>query len=193
MTADYFEVWLPDMVRRADAALLVADLADDGLLEAAGGGDPAVRDGESLPGVRGARRSAEEVRTFRRTAIIANKMDLPGAADRLEVLREFFASKYEIWPVSGTMGTGPEALPARLFHFLRLIRVYTKEPGKKADLEAPYTLPVGSTVIQLATSVHREFEHTLKSARIWGVGKYEGIYVQRDHVLQDKDVVELHQ
>ena len=91
------------------------------------------------------------------------------------------------------MGDGLEALPARLFNFLRLIRVYTKEPGKKADLDSPYTLPVGSTVLQLAVSVHREFEQTLKSARIWGSGKYEGIYVKRDHVLQDKDVVELHE
>jgi hypothetical protein len=41
--------------------------------------------------------------------------------------------------------------------------------------------------------VHREFEQTLKSARIWGSGKYEGIFVKRDHLLQDKDVVELHE
>ena len=120
-------------------------------------------------------------------------MDLPGAADRLDALREFYSGRFEIWPVSGAMGDGLDALPARLFDFLRLIRVYTKEPGKKADLDSPYTLPVGSTVIQLAIGVHREFEQTLKSARIWGSGKYEGIYVKRDHLLQDKDVVELHE
>ena len=56
----------------------------------------------------------------------------------------------------------------------------------------PFTLPTGSTVIDLALRVHRQFEQTLKSARVWGSGKYEGIYVKRDHVLQDKDVVELH-
>ncbi len=34
VTEDYFEAWLPDLVRRADAALLVADLGDEGLLDA---------------------------------------------------------------------------------------------------------------------------------------------------------------
>ena len=47
--------------------------------------------------------------------------------------------------------------------------------------------------LQLAVSIHREFETTLKSARLWGSGKYEGIQVKRDHVLQDKDIVELHE
>ena len=206
VTEDYFEVWLPDLVRRADAVLLVADLGDDGLLDAL---EVVIRRLETVkvclvpespadsspPAVVAELRRAgpDPLRTFRRTAIVANKLDLPGAADRLDVLREFYAGRFEIWPVSGTMGDGIAALPARLFGFLRLIRVYTKEPGKKADLESPYTLPVGSSVLQLAIGVHREFEQSLKSARIWGSGKYEGIYVKRDHVLQDKDVVELHE
>jgi len=192
VTEDYFEVWLPDLVRRADAALLVADLGDDGLLDAL---EVVIRRLETVKVclVSDAPADADPLRTFRRTAIVANKMDLPGATDRLDVLREFYSGRFEIWPVSGTMGDGLPALPARLFNFLRLIRVYTKEPGKKADLDSPYTLPVGSTVLQLAIGVHREFEQTLKSARIWGSGKYEGIYVKRDHLLQDKDVVELHE
>ncbi|MGD1001790.1 MAG: GTPase [Candidatus Brocadiia bacterium] len=193
VTEDYFEVWLPDLVRRADAALLVADLGDEGLLDAL---EVVIRRLEAVKVCIVGEAPAgadEDLRTFRRTAIVANKMDLPGATDRLEVLREFYSGRFEIWPVSGAMGEGLQALPARLFDFLRLIRVYTKEPGKKADLAAPYTLPAGSTVLQLAISVHREFEQTLKSARIWGSGKYEGIYVKRDHLLQDKDVVELHE
>ena len=193
VTEDYFEVWLSDLVRRADAALLVADLGDEGLLDAL---EVVIRRLEAVKVClvpEAPAGGAEELCTFRRTAIVANKMDLPGAADRLDALREFYAGRFEIWPVSGAMGEGLPALPARLFNFLRLIRVYTKEPGKKADLDSPFTLPVGSTVLQLAISVHREFEQTLKSARIWGSGKYEGIYVKRDHVLQDKDVVELHE
>jgi ribosome-interacting GTPase 1 len=44
----------------------------------------------------------------------------------------------------------------------------------------------------MALLVHRDFELGLKSARIWGTGVYDGQSVGRDHVLQDKDVVELH-
>ncbi len=32
----------------------------------------------------------------------------------------------------------------------------------------------------------------MKFARIWGKGKYVGQMVQRDYVLQDGDVIELH-
>jgi hypothetical protein len=32
----------------------------------------------------------------------------------------------------------------------------------------------------------------LKSARIWGSGLHDGQTVGREHVLHDKDVVELH-
>jgi len=32
----------------------------------------------------------------------------------------------------------------------------------------------------------------VKSARVWGSGAFDGQTVGRDHVLRDKDVVELH-
>ncbi len=191
ITPDFYEPWMTDIVRRADAALLVADLGDDGLLDAI---EVILKRLETVKVnlVADIPPDADiHLHTWRRAAILANKLDLPDAGDRLEILREYYGGRFEIWPVSAGMGTGLDALPARLFHFLRLIRVYTKEPGKKADLERPYTLPAGSAVLDLAVRVHRDFERLLKSARIWGSGKYDGIHVKRDHVLQDKDVVEL--
>jgi ribosome-interacting GTPase 1 len=59
-------------------------------------------------------------------------------------------------------------------------------------MTAPFTCPVGSTVVQMAALVHRDFEENLKSARIWGTGVHDGQAVGREHVLHDKDVVELH-
>ena len=44
----------------------------------------------------------------------------------------------------------------------------------------------------MAALVHRDFADKLKSARIWGTGVFDGQTVGRDHVLHDKDVVELH-
>ena len=67
-----------------------------------------------------------------------------------------------------------------------------KPPGKPADMTEPFTLPVGSTVMDLATTVHRQLAEKLKSARIWGTGVYDGQNVQRNHVLNDKDIIELH-
>jgi ribosome-interacting GTPase 1 len=83
-------------------------------------------------------------------------------------------------------------LPMMLFKQLKIIRVHAKPPGKKPDMTEPFTIPTGSTVMDLARVIHRELAEKLKTARIWGTGVYEGQSVQRHHVLQDKDIVELH-
>ena len=72
------------------------------------------------------------------------------------------------------------------------MRIYTKQPGKPADMASPFTFPIGSTVSELAGRVHKDFEEGLKSARVWGTGVFDGQTVGRDHVLHEKDVVELH-
>lgn len=192
ITEEYFETWMPDTVRRADAAALVADLGDDNLLDAL---ETIIKRFETIKVclVREAPADPDPLRTFRRALIVANKLDLPGAEDRLGILKEYYGERFDILPVSAETGAGLKELPEQLFRFLRLIRVYTKEPGKKADMAQPYTMPVGSTVVELAGHIHRDLADSLKSARVWGSGKYDGIFVKRDHVLQDKDVVELHQ
>ena len=72
------------------------------------------------------------------------------------------------------------------------IRVCKKQPSKPADMTSPFTCPIVSSVSVLAGCVHNDFEEKLKSARIWGSGQFDGQTVGRDHVLKDRDVVELH-
>jgi ribosome-interacting GTPase 1 len=76
--------------------------------------------------------------------------------------------------------------------FLQIIRVYSKAPGKKADFDAPFTLKRGSSVLDMAKSVHLDFARKLKYARIWSKTKYQGQMVNRDHILEDEDIIELH-
>jgi ribosome-interacting GTPase 1 len=192
ITADYLEGYLSSMVRAADAALLMVDLGDDdapfaaeAVLDRLGhtktvlcGQPPAEPDDLSVAHVK--------------TLLVANKIDLPGAADRLEIVREMFGERFPVHVISAEVGTGLEDLRTAVYRFLNVIRVYTKKPGKPADLESPYTCPAGSTLLELATRVHRDFAEKLKSARIWGTGVHDGQTVTRDHVLHDKDVVELH-
>jgi ribosome-interacting GTPase 1 len=59
-------------------------------------------------------------------------------------------------------------------------------------MTSPFTCPVGSTLVEMAACVHRDFVDQLKSARIWGSGVHDGQSVGREHVLHDRDVVELH-
>jgi len=85
-----------------------------------------------------------------------------------------------------------------VWDLLGVIRIYSKPPHQKPDLHAPYIVPRGSTVIQLAEHVHKDFVANLKSARVWGAdggsgsARFPGQPVERDHVLHDRDVVELH-
>jgi hypothetical protein len=75
---------------------------------------------------------------------------------------------------------------------LDIIRIYTQAPGEKADLTKPTTVKRGSTVADVAESIHKDFAAKLKQARIWGSGKFDGQLVRKDYVLQDGDTVELH-
>ena len=50
-----------------------------------------------------------------------------------------------------------EELRTAIYRFLNVIRVYTKEPGKHADKTAPFTCPVGSTLLEFAAVVHQAY------------------------------------
>lgn len=192
VTGDFLEGYVSSMTRSASAAVLLVDLGDDdgpfaaetvierlaGVKTVLAGDEPEISDD---PGV-------VEVRTL----LVANKLDLPDADARLDIAREMFGSRFPMHAVSLERGDGVEELRTALFRFLHVIRVYTKQPGKPADLTAPFTVPAGSTVLELAGHVHRDFIDKLKTARIWGTGVHDGQNVGKDHVLHDKDVVELH-
>jgi ribosome-interacting GTPase 1 len=192
ITPDFLEGYLSSMVRSADAALLLVDLGDDdGPFAAEAVLDRLAQTKTVLVGQPPAENADPAVQHVK-TLLVANKIDLAGAADRLEVVRELFGPRFPIHVISAEHGTGLEELRTATYRFLNVIRVYTKQPGKPPDLTSPFTCPVGSTLVEMAALVHRDFAEGLKSARIWGTGVYDGQSVKRDHVLHDKDVVELH-
>ncbi len=189
---EFFESWVPSLIRSADAALLVVDLASDDVADAA----LAVLDRLSevhteLVGELPYDVEDERVRHLK-TVMVANKLDAEGAADRLAILRDWLGPRFPIVAASARTGEGLETLRQAAYDLLGVLRVYTKVPGKPADRTRPFTLPIGSTVLDLAREIHRDFEHSLKSARIWGTGVFDGQPVKRDHELHDADVVELH-
>ena len=75
---------------------------------------------------------------------------------------------------------------------LDLIKVYTKQPGKKRDYP-PVALKKGSKLKDIASEVHKDFIKKFKFARVWGSSvKHQGVRAGLDHVLNDEDTVELH-
>lgn len=128
----------------------------------------------------------------RPTILVLTHADDEAAAVREELLSEVIEGDWPTVRVSTTTGDGLDELRELVFDRLGLVRVYTKQPGKKAERDDPFLLEVGATVLDLAEAVHREIAEKLTFARIWGEGAFDGQHVQRDHVLADGDLVELH-
>ena len=192
ITADFMEGYLSSMVRSADAALLMVDLADDDAPFTAQATLDRLAQAKTVLTGRNPDEIEDLTIEYVRTILVANKSDADGAADRLDIVREMFGERFPILVIGAEHGSGLEELRTAVYQFLNVIRVYTKKPGKPADMTSPFTVPEGSTLLELATHVHRDFEEKLKSARVWGTGVFDGQSVTRDHVLHDKDVVELH-
>jgi hypothetical protein len=197
----FYEPWMGGIVRHSDLSLLVVDLGSDELLEEVEDVRRVLEESKiRLEGRVAAEPQSEDLQELpHRALIVGNKLDLPNARDNLSILREFFEGRYEIQAVSAATGEGLGVLGPILFARLDVIRIYTKVPGKKADLSsAPFVLKRGSTVLDAARAVHRDFAHSLKFARAWSSEKssrsvkFDGQMVERTHPLEDGDILELH-
>ena len=60
------------------------------------------------------------------------------------------------------------------------------------DLVDPVILPTGSTVMDAAYHLHKDFAERLSFARLWSGEEIVGLRVERSHVLKDEDVLEFH-
>ncbi|MBP7864807.1 MAG: 50S ribosome-binding GTPase [Acidobacteria bacterium] len=189
VSREFMENWVPAVIRTGDLALLVADPSSPGVLEEIEEVETILRehkvwlsrcDGE-LP------RGGIVVRAL----LVVNKIDLAGP-ESAQVVGEFFGDRYPVLAVSAEGGDGVGELRAAIVRELNIVRVYTKIPGKPFVKEKPYALRRGSDLMDLCAMVHKDFSEKLSFARIWGTHKYEGQRVNRDYVLEDGDVVELH-
>ncbi len=188
---EYMEPWVPGLVRPADLALLVVDLTSPSLLE----------DVEKVIGILERSKVAlvspgsppppvgwANVGTL----LLGNKADAPMAGGALEILRAYSGSRFPIHAVSAEAGMGLEPLRRMIYDGLGIVRVYSKPPGKEPSMQSPVVLPRGSTIVEMAEAIHKDFARQLKYARVWGGTKFDGQRVQRDYVVQEGDVIELH-
>jgi hypothetical protein len=187
--AQHLEPWLPNIIRGADAALLLADPTSPELPEDV----EVVRERLAqlrIPLVSELPEDSDPRDNPLPTMMVVTKQDRSREQD-IAVLRELYEPTFEVIPISATTHYGLEALKVALWRRLQLVRVYAKPPGKPADRSDPFVLPHGSTVVDLAERVHREIATTMQFARVWG-GRLEGQRVAREFELRDRDIVELH-
>ena len=129
---------------------------------------------------------------YRPTLVIANKADLSSDPTVVESVWAS-AAPLEVMVVSAeNPGELRETLGAKLFDLLGIVRVYTKQPGKKAAV-APIVGRRGMTVGDLAKTIHSDFYERFKYARVTGPSaKFESGRKGIDHALMDGDVVQFH-
>jgi ribosome-interacting GTPase 1 len=194
VTAEHIESWHLDMIRAADAALLLVDASSDDILEEFDGPRRKLRGSRVYLVPEEPEEPEDPIGRYVRTLLLATKCEGPGAAERVAMLEELAdLGGLEPLRVSAVDESTLSGLPKRLFEFLRIVRVYTRAPGKKErDSGPPFTMPVGSTVAELAEEIHREILDNIKFVRIWGEDVYDGQAVGLDHVLHDGDTVEIH-
>ena len=189
ITPDGMPPGMTGAVRSANGLVVCADLSAPDLLEQVDGCLGVLASKGLVPEGR----EPPEGCSVKRMIFVATKIDLPGAADNFAALKELRPDLVPILATSVETLQGLGELPRLCFRTLNVVRVYSKEPGKPADKKAPFVLPKGSTVLNLAEAIHRDIAANLKRARIWGDNVYDGQPVQRDHVLSDRDVIELHE
>jgi ribosome-interacting GTPase 1 len=187
----YTEPWIFNVVRLTDLVLLVVDLSVE---------DPAEqvleifdlmeehkihlrREGEGRP---------QSSVAVKRTLISGAKTDMDSDGQRAASLLRAFGDELPIVFFSVAKGMNTDELKKSIFKGLHVIRVYTKVPGRKAEMGKPYVLHKGTTVHDAAMTIHKDFAEEMRFARLWGSQKYDGLKVEKDHVLEDGDIVEIH-
>src|SRR4030043_1036892 len=188
---DHIEPGLSNLIRNADALLLIIDLTENPVfqmeilqeelkqmkIEAVGKGP--------IPSLEGGWGS-------QKTLLLGNKCDVSNAMEAYRALETRFKNTFPILPISAKEGMNCEELKKEVYQLLDIIRVYTKAPGEEPELTEPVVLKKGSTVGDVALSIHKDFFAKLRYAKIWGSGKFGGQMVKRDHQVNEGDVIELH-
>ncbi|MBR6480158.1 MAG: TGS domain-containing protein, partial [Thermoguttaceae bacterium] len=131
--------------------------------------------------------------SFTKTFLVFNKIDMPDAAERIELFHELCPTDFEEFQISATEMTGMEELRDAVYHSLGVLRVYTKSPTKKEpDMEKPFTVRQGDTVLDLAGLIHKDYVEKFAGARVWGTAVHDGTPVKGDYEIREGDIIEIH-
>lgn len=191
LTRDFVDPWMIDLLRRADIVAIVVDLQADALQQLEQS-CAMLHDLRIFPVGSHPPAGLLKLPFFKKILLLANKMDSRREEEDFEVFLELSQTQLPALGVSTRTGRHLAQLPEQIYRLARITRVYTKAPGKEPDRTSPFVLSEGSTLGDLAAKIHKDFVAKLKFARVWGGTVYDGQMVQRDYIMQDGDVVEIH-
>ena len=191
ISPNYQESWMYNIIRLADLIIFTIDLGskifEEQVTEVYHLLDEHniqfKKEGESHP------QGSIAIKT---TIIVGTKHDLTPGMDGSSISQILNQEILPYIEISIKENQNVDTFRRIVFQALRILRIYTKIPGKPADYEKPYIFNQGTTVLGAAEMIHKELSLTMKYARIWGSEKYNGQRVEKDHILEDRDVIEIH-
>ncbi|OGO18456.1 MAG: hypothetical protein A2Z15_02830, partial [Chloroflexi bacterium RBG_16_50_11] len=173
------EWWLLNIMRRADALLIVVDLFQDALAQADALIMVLKEKNIGLGKPKETENDEESPVSYKKALLVGNKADLDPGGNNYRDLKELYGGILPTIAINAATGNLDE-LKKQTFQMLDVIRVYTKEPGGKPEMTEPIILEKGGTVEMAAISIHKSFAQRMKYARVWGSGKFDGMMVKRD-------------
>lgn len=192
VTDSLMEAYIPNIVRSADAVLLCFDGSSDDAPDQTAAVIKQLEARKTSLGKESGFVDDDFSRIRLKTLLVVTRSADPDCRDRVAFFDEMLPTGFDRQFVEFDQPESIAALRDAVFKLLGVIRLYTKAPGKPADYTSPYTLPAGSTVEDLAAKVHQDLAEKLKFAKVWGSAAHDGQSVGRDHILADRDLVELH-
>jgi len=193
ISPDYMESWIIQVIRNADFLWLVCDVSDDNVTNTIDFILEKLKSHKINPVKEITQETEANYDTvFLKCMIVANKMDIEKSSDNLIILKELYSDRFNIIGVSALNKMYFEELKKATYENSGIIRVYTKIPGKEPDRTKPFIMKKGTTVINAAQQIHKDFALKFRYARIWGSEKYQGQMVERNYILKDEDIIEFH-
>ncbi len=132
-------------------------------------------------------------RTKAKVILIYNKEDILTESEKRKIEANL-KSKYKkfnyIFFSNEPSRAKVDELIKKIFETFPIIRIYTKEPKKKASKE-PMILKQNSTFKEATEKILKGISGKIKRARIWGPSsKFGGQIIGLEHILKDKDTIE---
>jgi uncharacterized protein len=126
----------------------------------------------------------------REEIVVLNKVDLLDVFEIRKIEERCKSKRLNFVLISTLSGHGIKDLKEKIFRKMKVIRIYTKVPGKKQN-EEPVVLKEGCNVKDVAENIYKGFSKQIKEIRLTGPsGKFVNQRVGLNHILKDKDVVE---
>ena len=186
ISSQYTENWVPSVIRVSDLVLLT--IANDEIDELDSILDYLEKSKIKLV-------TSIKVRDYQSpvvrlpTIILVTKLDLPDSSENVTLLKEIYGD-YLIFPIPQQQDGLVMTLGKLLYKFFDFVRIYTKAPGKEAQMDRPIVFQRGASVLDAAREIHKDFAESLRYARVWGKKTFDGQRVQRDYILDEGDIIE---